>query len=639
MKSPVRVLYLEDDPYDKELIEQILVRGGLDCELVHARDAETYRSALCGGRPFDLIISDFSVPGLNGFEACDLAKQVTPEVPFILLSGTLSEEQAVESIKRGAVDYVIKQRLFRLVPAILRAISEAEQAQAKRQAEALLAAKTEYLRSVLDTAGAVIIAVAPDAIIHEWNAEAERVFGYSRQEAIGLNYIETFLKPEDREGPRKELAKAVNGTPVKNYESKVVARNRKERIISWNATRLDRTPPLVVAVGIDVTEERKRQEELKRTQRLDTLGSLAAGIAHDLNNVLAPVMMGVGLLEQVVPPANRKILSIIRESAERGSEMVSQILSFSRGTTVVAQVQLTTIVKAILKFARQTFPETITVEAKLEPKLWPVVGNATELHQVLLNLCVNSRDAMLEGGVLTISSQNLTAARNKGVKSDQQILLSVQDTGPGILPDILPRIFEPFFTTKPEGAVTGLGLATVMNIVKAHGGAIEVESAAGVGTRFNLYLPAALETVELTSEIPEPEQYTGNGQIILCVDNEVAVLEMIRETLESYGYRPLTYSSGVLAFEAIQSGIKPDLLLSDLRVPMMNGEAIIRLMRTVFPDLKCILMSGSGAVEEKLVQSLELAAFLKKPFTTSELLSAVKSALPQRRMEQELAKG
>jgi len=379
-ETKLRILHVEDDPTDAELLRRMLQSEGIDCSINCVRTQDSFQAALDSGA-FDLIVSDFTLPRFDGLSALRMAQTQWPDKPFIFVSGTMGEEAAVESLRQGAVDYVLKDRMFRLPAAVRRCMEDAVARVERRRMEKQL---------------------------HE------------------------------------------------------------------------------------------REAEVLRAQRMETIGALTGGLAHDLNNSLVPILVGLDLLkEEPISPPMRQLLDTMRTSARRASEMVQQVLSFARGVGgQPVPIDFQQLLDEMQKLASETFPKSIDVRAVMGRALFPVVGNPTGLHQVLLNLCINARDAMPAGGALMVETSNAVLEQKvfAGIAepvSGEFVLLTVKDTGHGMPRDQLQRIFEPFFTTKKAGKGTGLGLSTVHGIVKSHGGFIEVVSEPDRGTAFNIYLPSA----------------------------------------------------------------------------------------------------------------------------------------------------
>jgi CheY-like chemotaxis protein len=365
---------------------------------------------------------------------------------------------------------------------------------------------------------------------------------------------------------------------------------------------------------------------------MDSIGSLAGGIAHDLNNALAPVLMSVDLLKNCQDNLSReRFLEIITSSAKRATGMVKQILRFARGHGGTGPVLVSHIVREMTKIVQDTFPKSISISVKSGgQELWQIKGDATELHQVLLNLCVNARDAMSNRGRLTISAQNVrldqAAASTLKTAPGPYVLVSVADTGTGIPPEVLPRIFEPFFTTKLPDKGTGLGLSTVAGIIKHHGGCIDIETELGKGTEFKIYLPAVeVAGEEMEAAAQEVTLPVGHGELILVVEDEEAVAELTKTTLESYGYRVITAQNGVQGlslFEKYQHELRA--LITDTDMPYMDGMGVVHAIKRMKPDLPVIIASGSSRDTEQMAKiETERMTNLGKPFSAEQLLIAV----------------
>jgi CheY-like chemotaxis protein len=373
-----------------------------------------------------------------------------------------------------------------------------------------------------------------------------------------------------------------------------------------------------------------------RAQRLESLGRLAGGIAHDLNNVLAPILISVNMLRrELTGEKEQRRLETMRQNVLRGSDLIKQVLTFARGTPgEKVTLPAAPLFNEVVKLLRETLTKTISIEAAIADDLWPITGDATQLHQLLMNLCVNARDAMPQGGRLKIEAENLRldeagASMRPEARPGRYIRLRVADTGVGIPAAILDSIFDPFFTTKEVGKGTGLGLSTTLGIVKGHGGFIEVESKAGQGTQFKVYLPAA-ETAQLRrAAAAEAAPPAGRGETILVVDDEQPVRESLREMLESSGYRALTACDGteaVALYSLHQSDIRA--VLMDLVMPHMDGLTAFRALKKIAPNVRVIATSGlitSDRADEALLEGA--AAFLAKPYNAETLLKALAEAL------------
>jgi nitrogen-specific signal transduction histidine kinase/ActR/RegA family two-component response regulator len=387
----------------------------------------------------------------------------------------------------------------------------------------------------------------------------------------------------------------------------------------------------------DLTEQKQLEAQFLRAQRLESLGTLASGIAHDFNNILTPMLAIAQLLALKLPDLteqNRRFLQIIEENAKRGADLVKQILAFAHGGEGKRQpLQIQHLLSDVVKVIGETFPKNIQIQTNfLTLDLGLVSADPTQLHQVFMNLCVNARDAMPEGGVLTLVAESILidAAQARlmlEARPGAYVLLTVTDTGTGIPAELLERIFDPFFTTKDVGKGTGLGLSTVLGIVKTHDGLIKVESQVGQGTSFQVYLPIIQQAA--IPPVAEAVFVGGHSELILIVEDEPAIQQVAQTSLEVHHYRALIASDGVEAIALYTQHQKEiSLVLMDMMMPTMDGLTLLRSLQNINPQVKIIVMSGLAT--KSLVADVKRAgasAFLPKPYTASELLEAIQTVL------------
>jgi two-component system, cell cycle sensor histidine kinase and response regulator CckA len=408
--------------------------------------------------------------------------------------------------------------------------------------------------------------------------------------------------------------------------------------IRWIAVKssmfLDRDgqPTRTIGIHMDITEKKQLEAQFLRAQRLESLGTLASGIAHDLNNVLTPILSVAQLLPlrlSNLDDRTQNLLKILESSAHRGADLISQILSFAQGIEGKhVSIQPAHLLLDIQKLVEQTLPKSISIDRYIPADLWTVSGDMTQLHQVLMNLCVNARDAMPQGGTLSIEAANRSLDRafvrtHLDAREGNYVEITITDTGTGIAPQILDRIFDPFFTTKEIGKGTGLGLSAVLGIIKSHGGFLDVQTQINRGTQFHVYLPASNTPSQPHQD--ELELPSGQQQSILVVDDEKAIGELIKTTLETYNYRVLTANNGAEAIAIYQQHRDTiDVVLIDMMMPVMDGLTTVTALHQLNPDLPIVAMSGLSSVDS-VAQAKRFGCryFLPKPYTTKNLLQIV----------------
>ncbi|MEP6672635.1 MAG: ATP-binding protein [Chthoniobacter sp.] len=393
-----------------------------------------------------------------------------------------------------------------------------------------------------------------------------------------------------------------------------------------------------IASFVDLTERKKLEQQSLRAQRMESIGTLAGGIAHDLNNSLGPIMMSLDLLRmKITDPGSRELLTVMDTSAHRGADMVRQILSFARGVDGKrAVVEVPRLVGEIENLVFETFLRHIEIRTSVPPGLWTVMGDSTQLHQVLLNLCLNARDAMPNGGVLTISAENREITpnderlqQNPCAQPGRYCMLEVKDSGTGIPPEVLENIFDPFFTTKDFGKGSGLGLSTSLAIIKSHDGFIRAESEVGKGTAFQVFLSAQAETTPPAEITPEPERPPGNGELLLVVDDEDPMRRMTKQILEVFGYRVILACNGAeaVAIYAQRAG-EIAAVITDMSMPVMEGPEAIRILQGMDAKLPIIAVSGlASTTYATQLADLGVKHILPKPYTAAELLKMLKEVL------------
>jgi two-component system, cell cycle sensor histidine kinase and response regulator CckA len=888
VKSPLRILMLEDHESDAELVLHQLRQAGIryECERVDSKAEFLARLEL---KP-DLILSDYHLPEFDGLSALELVRQRSNDTPFIIVSGSIGEDLAIQALQGGADDYVLKDRPARLPEAIRQAIerkaseralfsadakfrqlveqslvgiyiiqdgrfayvnprmveifgySQAELTSApvtefiapqdrelarknidrrlagetasirytlhmqrkdgaqmlaevhggrsdyngrpaimgtlldvteQRRAELALQSGEARHRAILESALDAVITIDHQGRILEFNPAAERTFGLAAHAVIGREMAELVVPPAHREAHRRGLARYLSTgegpvlgrrieitalhssgeefpvelaitrigdsspplftgfirdireakrseralreseerfrqlaenidevfwmtTPDKQqmlYVSPAYERiwgrsceslyqspkdwleailpedrariheaaitkqaagtyDEEYRIVRPDGTRRwirDRAFPVkdasgnilrFVGLAEDITERKNIERQVLRSQRVESLGTLASGIAHDLNNILAPILMSSTMLEEMFAGNKEaeQMIATINTSAQRGADVVRQILTFGRGVEGERiPLHPQHLAKDVLKMARDTFPKSISIKSNLPKELWPVLGDSTQLHQVLLNLFVNARDAIGDQGAIKLAAENVLldtglTEQHPGMQPGPHVKLEVADTGSGIPRDIMDKIFDPFFTTKKQGKGTGLGLSTVIGIVKSHGGYVTVYSEPGKGTTFHVYLPATPATAAEQATRKRDLFPRGQGQLVLVVDDEAPIRTVVERMLTRQGYRVVTAgdgAEGVAVFAQHRSEVRA--VLTDLMMPNMDGVALVRVLRKINPKLPIIVASGlySGGApgREEELKKLGVEHRLGKPYSVEKLINILHELL------------
>jgi PAS domain S-box-containing protein len=487
--------------------------------------------------------------------------------------------------------------------------------------------------SLLDKARDAILVCDLNYRILYWNKGAERIYGWAAEEVLGKEVCDVICGGDSSQ--MTEAQKGLSAADEWNDEARHITKNEKSLVVEsrWTLVRNEQEQPdYYLILNTDITEQKKIEEQFLRAQRMESIGTLAGGIAHDLNNVLSPILMAIDMLHiNATDVETERWLTMARENAERGAAMIKQVLSFARGVEGErVTVQIKHIIKDLIKVLNETLPKSIAVKYEIEPELDLVSADPTQIHQVLMNLCINARDAMTSGGTLTMTAANAFLDENYArmyieAKPGGYVLITVKDTGTGMTQEIQQRIFDPFFTTKEVGKGTGLGLSTALTIIKSHDGFINVYSEAGKGTQFAIYLPAAKSKTAATESKPDLPYPTGNGELILIVDDEENIRHITQATLEKFGYRTLTAADGAEALAIYaQNSAEIRLVLTDMAMPFMDGAATIRALRRLDPSLPIVAASGLPPAE---INELNANRFLPKPYTAEKLLTTLAAIL------------
>ena len=638
---PPRILLVEDNETDAALVIRELRRGWQSVQVERVETADALREALQRG-PWDALISDWALPSFRAPDALEIVKETGIDLPFIIMSGTISDESAVDALRAGANDFVLKHNLARLVPAIEREMREAAQRAARRRAEDALRASEARYRALFEASP------VPMWVFEEGSRRFAAVnqaaldhYGYTREEFARMT-IEDIRPPEDRLKLHEHLE-----TPAERPFEQIWRHRKKDGTpihVAVSARDLEYAGrPARIVLAHDVTDRlraedalRKTEEQLRQAQKLEGIGSLAGGIAHDFNNMLSIILSYASLLLEGLKPGDPFASDVveIRRAAERAAEMTRQLLAFSRKQMLSPRVlDLNQTLAGMEKMLRRLVGESVEVSFQAAPALGRVLVDPSQVEQVVMNLVVNARDAMPDGGTVTLETTNVHlddayAAEHVGVTPGPYVLLAVTDTGTGMDRQTQARIFEPFFTTKEIGKGTGLGLSTVFGIVKQSGGHIWVYSEVGRGTTFKVYLPLSERAVESVLE-PLPPAGLEGSETVLLVEDDDQLRTLTRTLLRRNGYHVIDAQNGGEALIACeQHPGEIHLLLTDVVMPRMSGRQIADRLVNMRPEMRVLFMSGY--TENSIVRQGGLEpgiAFLPKPITPETLLRKVREVL------------
>jgi len=763
MSQTLRLLIVEDNAADAELLVRELTRAGFAPRWKRVDTEDQFMAELAG--EYDLVLSDFHLPQFSGMRALELLQTSGRDLPFILVSGMVGEDVAVEAIRRGAADYLLKDRLARLSEAVKRALAEAAERRELARTARELQASEELYRTLVTATPDAVVSLDLNARITFASGRARRLFGFSEEEAVVGSSVLDFIVPADRERAMRNVTRLVQDhwigvreytlvrkdgstfaaeisagllvgatnqptgvmllardisarvaadAALRESESRfrqvvesinevywmsdammrriiyvspgferiwgrkceswmqnvaiwdeslhpddrqrmTLAREkllqtggsdefyrimRPDGTVRWVHGKVfpvrDETGVVRRLVGVieDITERKKLEEQFLRAQRLEAVGTLAGGIAHDLNNILSPMLMAAPMLrDKLQDPTDLEMLAMIEQSAKRGANIIRQMLTFSRGIAgEKGPVQLRHLIKETVSMITETFPRGITVSEHLDRDLWAINADATQIHQVLMNLCVNARDAMHERGNLTLTARNLTVGVDPAPpalsKPGRYVHLIVADTGEGIPAENRDRIFEPFFTTKEIGKGTGLGLSTVLGIVRGHDGHLCVDSTVGKGTSFHVFFPAS-HGEERPATVQSVALVRGSGETVLVVDDEVTVRHTLSRVLADHNYRVLAAADGQEALAIFAANrAEVQLLVTDVMMPRLDGVSLVKELREQCPTLRCLAMSGLQDADRRAeLTGLGINGIIAKPFTVQNILAAVRRAL------------
>ena len=769
-----QILYLEDNPKDVSLLLDLLAVDDFPCDIKVVVTEQEYHQAL-KNKAYDLILCDYNLPNYDGLLALSSARELSPETPVIILSGAINHNEAVECLKNGATDYLLKDRTERLPSAIRRAIREKIENKKRLEKEIALLESNERTRLAIDNSPDAVVTIDSAGLVTGWNNQAEHMFGWTADEALGKRISDTIMPDRMREAHEFWMGRVIvsgksgifnrrlempacrrNGEefPVELTVSSYVNRGRTyfsaflrdiseqkkaEQALSESQARFEQMASSIeeifwlydldsqswayvspayekvwgktldalksnpqdlfasldvedqnrlkklliegehknsygefrflnlsnlsskdlrwIAVHVypvknsnggkrrvagcarDITETKGMVQQLARAQRLESIGQLASGIAHDLNNALAPVLMASQMLRDDCPKGH-EFLDIIELSTKRSADMVRQLLTFAKGIDgEKIPLPCIKLIKEMTSIVNNTFPKNINFISRFDSNLGLILGDSTQLHQVLLNLCVNARDAMPNGGTLILEGENIKIdssflARNPEATPGSYVVIKVKDSGTGIPPEIIDRIFDPFFSTKGPEKGTGLGLSTVMGIIRSHGGFINVESTIGAGSTFLVYIPrthlGSKESGHTEHILKSTPPFKGNGELILLVDDESAIRAITQTVLKAMNFEVITANDGTAALLAVSAHREElSLVITDLHMPNLDGLGFIRVLKKTLPNIEIIVASGRFDEDStEALKKLGVKYLIPKPFNQNSLHAILEKVFP-----------
>jgi PAS domain S-box-containing protein len=640
MKAPLHILHLEDEPDDAALVQATLEAEGIPCTITCVRTRDDFVAALEHGG-LDLILSDFSLPAFNGLSAVEIVRTRWPDLPVILVSGSLGEERATDALKSGATDYVLKERLSRLAPAVRRAMLEVKDTARIRLTEAALQETEQRLQIIFTELPLGIALVGVDGRPVLTNTALQKMLGYTGEE-LGRMRFDYFTHPEDCARDMELYQQMVRGER-KSYqlEKRYI---RKDGQVFWArltvkvARKAASQAEFAIGIVEDITERRELEARFIEAQKMEVVGQLAGGVAHDFNNILGVIIGYSDLIMADLDQDNpqRKYVGEIQHASERAAGLTRQLLVFSRKQTVQPVVlDLNDVVQNLDKMLRRLLDENIEMTLVPEIQIGRVKADPGYIGQVLMNLAVNARDAMPNGGKLTITTKNVTLDTNHirehpGAISGDYVMISVNDTGTGMTNEVKKHLFEPFFTTKPPGKGTGLGLATCQTIVEQCAGHMSVSSEVGKGASFKVYFPRVNDPLEFDTKFIKASPLPRGTETLLVVEDDPSVRHLAREVLKAQGYEVLMAANGQDGLHVAREhkGSPIRLVVTDVVMPLMGGKVMAEWLQTTYPNLKILFTSGymDDAIAHHGVLDTGVA-FLAKPYTPALLALRVREIL------------
>ena len=639
MSKSLRLLQIEDSESDAEMILRLLMQAGFDVFSHRVEDAEGLRDAL-EDPSWDVIIADYHLPGFDAPGALRILQECGRDIPCIVVSGMMGEDTAVEMMKSGAHDYMTKNNLTRLAPAVERELAEAARRCETQQAQEELRESEERLALAVEATQIGTFDFYPQTGKLIWSKFARQHYGVSPEAEVNYDTFIRSLHPADRDRALQNVQAAMRyengGEYAHEYRTVGIEDGHERWISSRGRVFFDDLARAIRIVGViqNVTERKRLERQLLQSQKLESVGRLAASIAHDFNNLLTVINGYAHLILAGMGPqdAQRESMEELSKAAMQASALTRQLVSFSRRQVAEPKtIVVNEFVKDYENMLKRLLGENIELELSLEPQAGAFRADPGQMGQVLMNLAVNAKDAMPSGGKLLIETSHRvvndqSARTDLHVNPGQYVVLTVTDSGTGMTPEVQSHLFEPFYTTKEQGKGTGLGLSTVYGIVvNQSSGDISVSSEPGRGTTFTLYFPSLCSERAADAEVCIGRSST-RGETILLVEDEPGVRKYTRRILERHGYTVLEAANGVDALTVARSRNGAiHLLLTDIIMPMMGGVELTETFNAEFPGIPVLFMS---AYTDQIMRHWNvLSAYIQKPYNLSDLLTQVRELL------------
>jgi two-component system, cell cycle sensor histidine kinase and response regulator CckA len=629
------ILLLEDDPSSIRLFTRKVQSAPVEIVVKEARNRETFIRELELSK-FDCIVIDYTIPDITGIEALRLSKEMSPDTPTIIYTGSVGEEKAVECMKEGAAEFLLKTNSIRLVPAILSVVNQKHEHEARLKAEEAQKQSEARFRSLAETSPAAIFIYHGEKFVYV-NSAAEQLTGYTNDELLHKTFWE-LTHPDHLEMIQQRKSAQQRGESVPSrYEFKIVTKDGTERWLDFAASSIHfEGAPASLGIALDMTNQKKLEQQVRRAQKMESVSTLADGVAHDFNNIFNIILGYASMTESHIDDPDKLMHDIktILNASTRGAALVRQLVTLSGKIEVEnEQVDVNLVMKEIVSLLHATFPKTIEIVSDFSNAVYFTNANRSQLHQALLSIAMNARDAMPDGGTLRFTTKRISGKKlqhqNPSAQASDYVHIAVSDTGKGMDEKTKTRVFDPFFTTKEKESGAGLGLSVIYGILGSHHGFVDIDSAVDHGTTMHIFLPISTFTKLVPHVKEEYIKISGGNETILVVEDESTLLAYLKVLLEEKGYSVLQAcdgSEGVELFSKHQEQIA--LVISDLGMPKLDGLSLLRKIREMQPTAKVVMTSGLVDPDRKS-EILRAGAkdFLPKPYSGREVLLCVREIL------------